>query len=179
MRIVGGIYRGRNLVPFDCDKIRPTSDKVRESVFNILQFRISGASFLDLFGGTGAMGIEALSRGAEKVVINDLNRESLSVAKKNIEKIGNPDRIKTVNFDAVKFLENSVEKFDVIFIDPPYKSDLAVKSLSVSTNALKDDGIVILESEEEFTEEIDGLSVYDKRKYGRARITIFKRDNKV
>ena len=84
MRIVGGIFKGRTLLGFDGDKIRPTSDKARESLFNILQYKVQDCTFLDLFCGTGAMGIEALSRGAVKVYFNDLSRESFSLTKNNL-----------------------------------------------------------------------------------------------
>ena len=86
MRIVGGKYKGRVLVGFDGNKIRPTSDMARESLFNILQNIIYGADFLDLFCGTGAMGIEAISRGAHSVTFNDADKNSLAVLKKNLEK---------------------------------------------------------------------------------------------
>ena len=175
MRIVGGKYRGRNLVAFDGDKIRPTSDKVRESVFNILQFRISGADFLDLFSGTGAMGIEALSRGANCVTFNDFSRESLAVLKKNLQKIKVDGNYSIKNFDAVTLVKNSTEKFDIIYVDPPYKSDLGLKVLQCVSGALKDDGIVIFEDEKPFDGIADGLIVTDERKYGRVYLTFFKK----
>ena len=85
MRIVGGIYKGRVLCPFEKIGVRPTSDMARESLFNILQTRILGAKFLDLFAGTGAVGIEALSRGAKEVTLNDFGKESVALIKKNLE----------------------------------------------------------------------------------------------
>ena len=87
MRIVGGKYKGRTLVVFDGNAVRPTSDKVRESLFNILQFDIAGACFLDLFCGTGAMGIEALSRGAKSVTFNDASKDSLKILSKNVDRL--------------------------------------------------------------------------------------------
>ncbi len=176
MRIVAGKYKGRTLLPFDGDKIRPTSDKVRESLFNILQCEMFGAKFLDLFCGTGAMGIEALSRGAEKVVFNDFSRESLSLLKKNLAKVKVEDNFEIVNFDATTYLKNTAEKFDIIFLDPPYKSELKTKCLPLVFGALEDDGIAILEDEIEWTGEIAGLCAYDKRKYGRVHLTFFKKE---
>ena len=178
MRIVSGKYRGRTLSAFDGDKIRPTADKVRESLFNILQIKVINAKFLDLFCGTGAMGIEALSRGAEKVVFNDFSRESLTLLKKNLEKIKVDDEYEIVNFDAVNFLKNTTQKFDIIFLDPPYKTELGLKSLPFVSNVLEDDGIAILEDEKEFSGEIEGLISFDKRKYGRVHLTFFKKENK-
>ena len=176
MRIVAGKYRGRTLLAFDGDKIRPTSDKVRESLFNILQLKVPNAKFLDLFCGTGAMGIEALSRGAKKVVFNDFSRESLTLLKKNLEKVKVEEDYEIVNFDAVNFLRNTTQKFDVIFLDPPYKSELKNKCLPFINGALNDGGIAILEDEIEFKGEIEGLVEYDKRKYGRVHLTFFKKE---
>ncbi len=178
MRIVSGKYRGRTLLAFDGDKIRPTADKVRESLFNILQIKVINAKFLDLFCGTGAMGIEALSRGAEKVVFNDFSRESLTLLKKNLDKIKVDDEYEIMNFDAVTFLKNATQKFDIIFLDPPYKTELGLKCLPFISVALEDDGIAILEDEKEFSGEIEGLISFDKRKYGRVHLTFFKKENK-
>ena len=177
MRIVAGKYRGRTLLAFDGDKIRPTSDKVRESLFNILQLKVLNAKFLDLFCGTGAMGIEALSRGAEKVVFNDFSKESLTLLKKNLAKVKVEDDFDVVNYDAVNLLKNTTEKFDIVFIDPPYKSELGAKCLPFMSSVLVDDGIAVLEDEKEWTGEIQGLKVYDKRKYGRVHLTFFKKEN--
>ena len=173
MRIVGGIYKGRTLTAFDGDKIRPTADKVRESLFNILQFKIAGASFLDLFAGTGAMGIEALSRGADSVTFNDASRESLKVLKTNLEKLKVTEKITVKNFDAVTLLKSSTQKFDIIYVDPPYKTTLGLDALKVAENAIKENGVIIFEDEKPFNGEISALKVTDRRKYGRVHLTFF------
>ena len=177
MRIVGGKYKGIPLTAFDGDKIRPTSDKVRESFFNIIQFGIFGKSFLDLFCGTGAMGIEALSRGASEVVFNDASRESLNLLKKNLAKVKAQNGYRITNLSAEVFLKNNAQKFDYIYIDPPYKSGLGLACLPLSVDALNDEGVVVLEDEKPFDSEIDGLTVTDKRKYGRVHLTFFKKSN--
>ena len=175
MRIVGGKYKGRVLAEFKGQDIRPTADMVRESLFNILQFKIFSASFLDLFSGTGAMGIEALSRGAKKVHFNDADKKSIAVLKQNLSKIKVEEEYKITNYDAITFLQNSVEKFDFIYIDPPYKTDLGERALKVVTNALNDNGVVIFEDEKPFDKEISGLIKYDSRKYGRVHLTFFNK----
>ncbi|MBE7087014.1 MAG: 16S rRNA (guanine(966)-N(2))-methyltransferase RsmD [Clostridiales bacterium] len=175
MRVVGGLYKGRVLVPFDGDRIRPTSDKVRESFYNIVRDKVYGCNFLDLFCGTGAMGIEALSRGASFVQLNDFSKDSLTVVKKNLEKLKITDNVKITNFDATGCLKNSIQKFDIIYIDPPYKSDLGIKVLPFVGEALTDDGIAVYESETPFNERVSGLEIYDTRKYGRAYLTFFKK----
>ena len=176
MRVVGGIFKGRVLEEFKGYEIRPTSDMVRESLFNILQGRIYGAHFLDLFCGTGAVGIEALSRGAEKVVFNDLSRESVALTKKNIEKLKIENGYLVRQGDALTFLENSSENYDIIFIDAPYKDEVGASAIELAKNRLNDGGIIIYENETPFSAEIDGLIVYDERKYGRAHLTFFKSD---
>ena len=175
MRIVGGIYKGRTLVSFSGQDIRPTSDMVRESLFNVLQFEISGKTFLDLFCGTGAMGIEALSRGASEVVLNDFSRESLAVAKKNVEKIANPKNLTIENKDAITFLQKTDKKFDFVFIDPPYKTDLGERALDIVSKVLTENGKAIFESERRCAFLPKGLKKIDERKYGRAIVTFFSK----
>ena len=176
MRIVGGSLRGRVLSDFKGEDIRPTADKVRESFFNILQFKIAGKSFLDLFCGTGAVGIESYSRGAAAVTFNDLSKKSLEVLNKNLTALKIKDQV-TVNMgDGIAFLDHTTKKFDIIFIDPPYKSGLGELAVAKSLNALTGDGVVILEDEKEFVGDVCGLVVSDKRKYGRVHLTFFVKE---
>ena len=175
MRIVGGSLKGRVLCPFEKIGVRPTSDMTRESIFNILQFRIAGAKFLDLFAGTGAVGIEALSRGAKEVVLNDFSKESILLIKKNLDKLGIKEGVKVTSFDAVSLIEGGREKYDIIFIDPPYQSDLGNRVLKVISNSLADDGVAIFESDTSFQGEIQGLTICDQRRYGKAHLTFFKK----
>lgn len=174
MRIVAGTLKGRKLIEFKGKNVRPTSDMTREAVFNIIQSKIFGATFLDLFAGSGAMGIEALSRGAVSVTLNDFDRESLKIIKTNIEKL-NLKGVKVTNFDAITFLERASETFDFVYLDPPYNTDLGVRALEKVKNVLHNESIVIFEDQEFLSQEIDGLTVYDKRKYGKAHLTFFKR----
>ena len=178
MRIVGGAHKGRVLSEFKGMDIRPTADKVRESLFNILQFKIYGSKFLDLFCGTGAVGIEALSRGAREVVFNDKDKVSLKLVKRNLEKLDIKEGFTISNLDGVTFL-NKGQKFDVIFIDPPYSSELGKNAIFNCEKVLEPNGIAILEDEKPFDLDIDGLTVVDRRKYGRAYLTFFKRTSEV
>lgn len=175
MRIVGGIYKGRILNSFKGEEVRPTADKVRESLFNILQFNIQDRVFLDLFCGTGAVGIEALSRGAKRVVFNDLSKESVLLTKGNLKKLGITESVQVFNQNALTYLKTTTEKFDIIFIDPPYKENLYVNALELVNGVLADDGLVIIEDEKPFNEEIEDLEIIDRRKYGRVHLTFFKR----
>lgn len=173
MRIVAGKYKGRTLNAFEGISVRPTSDKARESLFSILQFKIYGRSFLDLFSGTGAMGIEALSRGAHPVYFNDNSKVSVNLIKENLKKVKVEERVSVTNYDALTLLESISEKFDYVYIDPPYATDLGERALKKVARVLKDDGSAIYESEAPFTGEIKGLKVVDNRKYGRIHLTFF------
>ena len=178
MRVVGGKYKSRVLFEFKGDAIRPTADKVRESLFNILQNRIYGVEFLDLFCGTGAMGIEAISRGAKRVVFNDKSRDSIALTKKNLQKLGVEEEYKISNLDACTYLTSTADKFDLIYIDPPYASDFGLKALQKASLVLKEDGLVIYENEKPFLDDIEGLIKTDERKYGRVYLTFFRGKNK-
>ena len=175
MRIVGGKYKGRVLLEFKGKDIRPTSDKARESLFNILQFKIAGATFLDLFCGTGAMGIEALSRGAKKVTFNDIDRKSITLLKSNLEKLKVDEEYSVCNFDALRFLKTTTEKYDIIYIDPPYALELGQSAVEQSAGALSENGLIILEDEKAFIGKIAGLKQIDSRKYGRIHLTFFEK----
>ena len=175
MRIVGGEFRGRTLIGFKGFDVRPTSDMARESLFNILSQSIYGSSFLDLFSGTGAIGLEALSRGAKTVVLNDMSRESVKIIKQNVEKLGVADRVNVVNRDAILFLETTGDKFDFVYIDPPYKTELGKRAVEKVERVLNDDGVAIFEDEKPCDFTVDGLIVSDRRKYGRVHLTFFRK----
>ena len=185
MRIVGGIYRGRVLCDFEKIGVRPTSDMARESLFNIIQFKINGASFLDLFSGTGAVGIEALSRGAKRVVLNDFSRESVKLIKNNLQKLkiseGADSGVSVSLSDAISYLQRAsiTGGFDFIYIDPPYQSGLVKEVLPYLYDALTENGVAIIEGEIPFDENCitdQRLTVYDKRRYGRAHLAFIKRN---
>ena len=179
MRIVGGIFKGRTLLEFKGKDVRPTSDLARESLFNIIKSRVSGANFLDLFCGTGAVGIEALSRGAKRVVFNDLSKESISLTKKNLEKVdkekvSNSLSVAFYNSLASSYLKTSTEKFDVVFIDAPYGSLDTMETIKLAKSVLNENGIIVFEDEKPLDILDASLEVYSVRKYGRANFTFIK-----
>ncbi|MBP5686283.1 MAG: 16S rRNA (guanine(966)-N(2))-methyltransferase RsmD [Clostridia bacterium] len=173
MRIVGGTLRGRKLNTFKGNDIRPTADNVRESLFNILGEKTKNSRFLDLFCGTGAVGIEALSRGAKSVTFNDLSKESVSLTKKNLISLGVSGRLS--QNDGVSFLGNTSEKFDIVYIDPPYKSGVKIPALNKVSGVLESGGIAVLEDESPFIGTADGLILTDVRKYGRVYLNFFEK----
>lgn len=174
MRIVGGIYKGRKLFEFKGYEVRPTSDMTRESLFNILNAKIVDKSFLDLFCGTGAVGLEALSRGANKVTLNDASKESIILATKNAEKLGADVNISKM--DALAFISYTHEKYDYIFIDAPYQDPVGINALNQVHQILADGGVVIFENEYKFEGNVNGLTLYDTRKYGRSHLAFFRKN---
>jgi 16S rRNA (guanine966-N2)-methyltransferase len=175
LRIVGGKYKGRTLLEFKGKDIRPTSDMTRESLFNILQFKIYGKTFLDLYSGSGAVGIEALSRGAGKVVFNDLDRTSVSLIKQNLVKLGVLESYQVINSDAVTLLKSKESEFDYIYIDPPWTSCDYLQILNACVGALKDGGVAIFESQTKMQETHPDLTLFDERRYGRAHLTFYRK----
>lgn len=123
LRIIGGRWRGRRLPFPDAEDLRPTADRVRETVFNWLQPYIAGAHCLDLFAGSGAMGMEALSRGAEHAVLVELNRSAAAAIQANLDKL-EARHGRLTNMDALRYLAGPVERFDIVFIDPPFSTDI-------------------------------------------------------
>jgi len=146
MRVISGSARGRKLKEPGGFKIRPTSDKVKESVFNIIQFDIEGRRVLDLFAGSGQYGIEALSRGAKSVAFVDSASDSVKLVRENLKICGFTDLTSVYARDALRYLESD-EKYDLIFIDPPYDTLLAVRAVEkiVEFDKLNINGIMICE----------------------------------
>lgn len=176
MRIVAGKYRGTSLFTFEADNIRPTVDRVRENIFNKIQFDIVGARVLDLFGGTGAISLEFLSRGAGEVIICDNNPKSIDLIKKNYAKIGVKPNLK--RGDYLSTLKSLSGKFDFIFLDPPYATNYAEKALFMieELSLLEDDGIIIYEhlQGKEFALP-DDFEICDEKKYGTVVVTYIRK----
>ncbi len=174
MRIIAGKHRGRVLAEFRGMEIRPTSDRVKESLFQIIGDRLAGARVLDLFCGSGALGLESLSRGAKEAVFNDVSRESLAVLKKNLAALREEGQVMQSDYAAC--LMRMRGKFDIIFCDPPYKMDCREDVLAriAAHDRLAAGGVVIWESERE-EEAPAGWRRSDLRSYGRTKIAFFER----
>lgn len=177
MRIIGGEYRSRILSDIQGDNVRPTSDRAREALFNILGLRVRNARVLDLFAGSGALGLESLSRGAREATFNDVSKESVAIVKKNIASLNAGERAKVFQLDYTAFLNATVAPFDLIFIDPPYRFDFGKTALQTiaEKGLLTGNGIAVYERDCPFTETVAGLDKYDERKYGKAYLTFFRR----
>ena len=177
MRIIAGKYKNTVLEAPLGDKTRPTKDMVKEALFSSLGFFNGNENFLDLFGGSGAVGLEALSRGVKSVCINDLSKSAYLTIKRNAMKFDGDIRI--TNYDYVSFLNYNDVVFDYIFIDPPYKFDEFEKlfSLIADKKCLNDDGIIIFETAKEtvLDEKYGDFILYKEKRYGIPRLNYFKR----
>lgn len=172
MRVISGTVRGKKLNSLEGLETRPTLDRVKENIFNILQFNIKESIVLDLFSGSGALGIEALSRGAKEAVFCDNSNEAIKIIKENLEETRLIYKSEIINKDYTETLKSLNKKFDIIFLDPPYKTDYVIKSINyiLEYKLLAEDGIIVVETNDKNKlKEIENnkdLKVYDTRKYG-------------
>ena len=186
MRIIGGKARGTKLYTLEGENTRPTLDRVKESLFNIIQKEIFNCIFLDLFSGSGAIGLEAISRGAKKAILCEKEKKAIEIIKKNIEKTHLEKEAQLYHMSYEDLLKKVInEKIDIIYMDPPYKTNFAYKAIKTITEKelLDEDSIIIVETDEEerIKKEIEEVAVeiIDQRKYGRAHLIFLKkkRDN--
>ncbi len=178
MRVISGTLKGRNIEGFNIEGTRPTMDRVKESLFAMIQEKVKAATILDLFAGSGNLGIEAISNGAKLCYFNDINKECIKAIKKNITSFKIEDKSVVLNYnymDVLKYLNNNKIKLDIIFLDPPYKKEClneAIKYL-VDNRLLNKEALIICEIDSNYLEEFD-LEVIKNKKYGDKYILIFK-----
>ncbi len=175
MRVITGSARGRKLITLEGNDVRPTTDRVKEAIFSSIQFDIEGSSVLDLFAGSGQLGIEALSRGAESAVFVDNSKNSLDVVKKNLDITGFNDKSELYNMNSIDFIKICNRKFDFIFLDPPYNNGILFEILPNLSKLLKESGKIICEHEQNLVlpEEINDLRLKKSYKYGKIKVTSF------
>lgn len=178
MRIISGRLKGRRLLSFNADHIRPTTDRVKESLFNKIAAEVESSRVLDLFAGTGNLGIESLSRGANFVTFVESNRKSLHIIKDNLKSLGIEDGFEILPMDVFRFLKKSVgDPYDLIFVDPPFTEKLAdtVLLALASSPHLKDGSLVAIESgtKEPIGDTYEPLYLVDRRPFGDKTLSIF------
>ena len=178
MRVISGTAGGRQLKSLPGDAVRPTADHVKEALFNILQFDLEGRRVLDLFGGTGQLGIEALSRGAREAVFTDQSKNSVSLIRENLKRCGM--KAPVLQTDALSYL-NRGEKFDIIFIDPPYDAGLYAPVLERinAVDNLNEGGIIICETRAgtELPDLQPPYRLLRRRRYGSVELTYYGRSS--
>ena len=181
MRVIAGKARRLQLKTIEGMNTRPTQDRTKETMFNVINNYVPGCYFLDLFSGSGGIGIEAASRGASKVIMCEKSKEAANIINKNLEKTKLINQVKLYNMDFKDMIKNKLEeKLDIIYLDPPYKTNYAYEAskLILEKNLLKKDSILIIETDEEQNVEnlFQNLSLeeFDKRKYGRAYLIFYK-----
>ena len=177
MRVITGTARGRKLQTLPSgDVVRPTGDKVKESMFSIVQFELQNAVVLDAFSGSGQLGIEALSRGASKAYFLDANRDAIRVTQENLKTVGLFEKSVCLNTDALTFLRTAKEKFDIVLLDPPYKAGLMEKVLPLVADSVSDSAWVLCESDaqESFPDQVGLLQKYREYKYSKTKLTVYR-----
>lgn len=182
MRIISGEARGTRLETLEGLDTRPTLDRVKEALFSIIQNEIYDSVILDLFSGSGALALESISRGAKLSYINDSSRKAIQIIKSNVKKTHFEDKVKVINKDYKKCLEELKNiKFDIIFLDPPYKTNFGAQSIKIiaEKDLLSKEGLIIFETdkqEEDYREELEKyVKIKDKRKYGRVTLLLLCR----
>jgi 16S rRNA (guanine966-N2)-methyltransferase len=178
LRVIAGELKGRRLRTVPSLKTRPTADRIREAIFNILGPAVQGAHVLDLFAGTGAFGIEAVSRGAALAVFIEIGREALGVLSANIEACGLADRVSVIRWDAgrnLNCLSNREPRFDLVFLDPPYRRGLVTPALFSlhAARCLEDDARLVVEhgADDPFPDPGAPYRLRDRRRYGKTLVS--------
>ncbi len=180
MRVVAGKARGTQLKTPEGLTTRPTADRVKEAVFSILHFEVEGAMVLDLFGGTGQLGIEALSRGARGAVFIDHGKEACDLIKENLRRTRFTDQGRVVRSDYLEYLKRTKEQFDIILLDPPYAEiflENALKCIS-EIDILRSGGIIVTERPvgKVLDMELPGFTRSRDYKYGKTLVTLYRKD---
>ncbi|MCC5911984.1 MAG: 16S rRNA (guanine(966)-N(2))-methyltransferase RsmD [Clostridiaceae bacterium] len=186
MRIIAGKARGHRLETPSNLKIRPTTDRIKESIFNIIQKHLYDSIVIDLFSGTGNLGIEALSRNSNKAYFVDNSQESIDIIKSNLDKTRLRDQGEVIRGDVRVALNKIASKgvqADIIFMDPPYKKGLVIPTLEgiQSANLLKASGIIVIDHDktEDLPEEINELIKYRSKGYGNTTVSFYKQKEEV
>ncbi|MFR5876729.1 MAG: 16S rRNA (guanine(966)-N(2))-methyltransferase RsmD [Eubacterium sp.] len=179
MRVITGSARGRNLATLDGEEVtRPTTQSTKEALFSSIQFELEDKKILDLFAGSGQLGIEALSRGAGFCTFVENNRQAYKIVEGNVRLCKMENRSKLVFSDALSFLSRR-DNFDIALVDPPYNKGLVSECLPKLTEIMNSDGVIICETakNEELPEKINGWAINKKKNYGKSKLTYYRKDN--
>ena len=180
MRVITGTARGTKLLTPEGLHTRPTTDRVKEGLFSAIQFEIEGARVLDLFSGTGQLGIEALSRGAAYAVFTDNDEKAVRLVKENLKRAKLLDRAAVIRTDYLSYLRTTKERFDLIFLDPPYKEnflEIAIRAIS-EIDILRNRGIIICEktADRALANDFAGLTRIKEYRYGTTSVVLYRKE---
>ncbi len=176
MRVITGSARGRRLESLEGEEVRPTTDRIKEAVFSIIQFQTEGRTFLDLFAGSGQMGIEALSRGAKQAYFVDNSKKSVETVRRNLKKTNLEQNASVYQTDFRAFLSFGSQRYDIAFLDPPYGTGILQEALALVSSHMSDTGIIIAENplEEEILSQYGDFVLDRQYRYGKIKITTFR-----
>ena len=176
MRVIAGIARNRKLNTLDGEDVRPTIERTKEAMFSAIQFEIEGTDVLDLFAGSGQLGIEALSRGANSATFVDSSKQSVDVVRQNVSSVGFDSQAKIVNTLAQTFLKTTPEKYHIAFLDPPYSKGILQEILPDVEKIMAPGGIIVCEHPygEEMPESVGRFVNKRSYKYGKVAVTIYR-----
>lgn len=179
MRVITGIAKGRRLKTLDGNDVRPTTDKVKEAIFSSIQFDIEGRRVLDLFSGSGQLGIEALSRGAVSATFVDLNPHAIDVVKENLKTTNLDGLAKVVRSDSFSFIASTSDTFDIAFLDPPYRDGILEKTLSAVTTVMSENGIIACERplDIRLPETVGGFRETRQLKFGKILVAVYRKES--
>lgn len=177
MRVITGSARGRRLKTLEGRDVRPTADRVKEAIFSIIQFEIEGSRVLDMFAGSGQLGIEALSRGAAEAVFVDADPRAVALVRENLEHTGLSDRAQVFQADSLMFVRNRHERFDIALLDPPYGRGILQQALEAAAPCVSENGTIVCElpEKEEMPEHVGEFSLYRRYRYGKTELAVYRR----
>lgn len=178
MRIIAGLEKGRKLATPDDFAVRPTTDKVKENIFNILQFSLPHTQVLDLFSGTGQLGLEALSRGANFCTFVEKSKKAFHLVQENINRTKMADKSKIILTDAVLYLNTTADFFDIVLADPPYHTPLLRKVIEILPQRLNENGIILCEHsiQEKMPERQKDVFLKKQFTYGKIMLSLYKKE---
>jgi 16S rRNA (guanine(966)-N(2))-methyltransferase RsmD len=176
VRVITGIAGGRQLKSPTGEAVRPTADHVKEALFNVLQFDLEGRRVLDLFAGSGQLGIEALSRGAAECTFVDKDKQAIAVIQANLEHTDLTDRAKVLHTDSFSFLKMTPAVFDIVLLDPPYATGSLQQAIALLQGRVAPGGVVMCELPlgEELPETAAGMPLYRRYKYGKTELAVYR-----
>jgi len=177
MRVITGTARGRKLVTPQGLDVRPTSDMAKEAIFSSIQYEIENSEMLDLFAGSGQMGVEALSRGAKTVTFIDSDPKAIAAVKTNLKNCGFMEKSRVALMDSIAYIKNCSAKFDIAFLDPPYGKNLIDEALPFVAQTIKPYGVIICETEkrEEPPAQAGDFEIKKEYRYGKVKVTVYRR----